>query len=284
MAEIRPMSFEEFRQLVAWAGDEGWNPGINDVDCLWSLDADGFLSVCEQGQFLGGGAIIRHSDSFGFMGLFIIDKAHRSRGLGTELWWARRNRLLERLGQNATIGLDGVDAMVPFYERGGFKQFTRHRRFQFDGTQPADNSLSEVSDLKTVSMDAIAELDRRCFPAERPEFLRSWIQQPDAVSLGVLHNNSLQGYGVMRRCGTGWKIGPLFAESAEVADRLFQAFLAERGHQSVFLDAPDNNPAAIALCERYGMTEVFGCERMYLGTPPDLAHNHIFGITTLETG
>ena len=52
----------------------------------------------------------------------------------------------------------------------------------------------------------------------------------------------------------------------------------------LFLDAPENNPAAIELVHRHGMIEVFGCARMYLGPPPDLAHERIFGVTTFELG
>jgi hypothetical protein len=52
----------------------------------------------------------------------------------------------------------------------------------------------------------------------------------------------------------------------------------------LFLDAPENNPAAMALVQRHRMTEVFGCARMYLGPPPALAHERIFGVTTFELG
>ncbi len=52
----------------------------------------------------------------------------------------------------------------------------------------------------------------------------------------------------------------------------------------VFLDAPENNPAAIELAHRKRMVEVFGCARMYLGPFPDLAHERAFGVTTFELG
>jgi hypothetical protein len=32
------------------------------------------------------------------------------------------------------------------------------------------------------------------------------------------------------------------------------------------------------------MVEVFGCARMYLGPPPVLAHDRVFGVTTFELG
>ncbi|MNR39385.1 hypothetical protein D3C85_1575930 [compost metagenome] len=52
----------------------------------------------------------------------------------------------------------------------------------------------------------------------------------------------------------------------------------------MFLDAPENNPAAMALVQRHGMTEVFGCARMYLGPAPALRHERVFGVTTFELG
>ena len=52
----------------------------------------------------------------------------------------------------------------------------------------------------------------------------------------------------------------------------------------IFLDTPENNPAAMELARRQGMREVFGCARMYLGPAPALAHHRIFGVTTFELG
>ncbi len=105
-------------------------PGSERRRPLLELDRDGFLALEIDGRLAGGGAIIRYDEWFGFMGLFLIDLAHRGRKLGTELWYARRNRLLARMNPGATIGLDAVDAMIPFYERGGFQAHYRHRRFE----------------------------------------------------------------------------------------------------------------------------------------------------------
>ena len=52
----------------------------------------------------------------------------------------------------------------------------------------------------------------------------------------------------------------------------------------LFIDVPENNPAALDLVHQQEMAEVFGCARMYLGPPPKLASSRIFGVTTLELG
>jgi hypothetical protein len=41
---------------------------------------------------------------------------------------------------------------------------------------------------------------------------------------------------------------------------------------------------ALALANRHGMTEVFGCARMYYGPAPVLPWDDIYGVTTFELG
>ena len=40
----------------------------------------------------------------------------------------------------------------------------------------------------------------------------------------------------------------------------------------------------MALVQRHGMVEVFGCARMYLGPLPAVAHERVYGVTTFELG
>lgn len=90
--------------------------------------------------------------------------------------------------------------------------------------------------------------------------------------------------GVARPCREGFKIGPLFADAADSAERVFAGLGAVTAGEPVFLDVPENNAEAVALADRHGMEEVFGCARMYLGTPPPIPWGRIFGVTTFELG
>ncbi len=94
----------------------------------------------------------------------------------------------------------------------------------------------------------------------------------------------MRGYGVVRRCQEGCKIGPLFADDAHAATNLFNHLSDFAAGGPLFIDVPENNPAAFELVRHFRMVEVFGCARMYLGPPPDLAHHLIFGVTTFELG
>jgi hypothetical protein len=139
-------------------------------------------------------------------------------------------------------------------------------------------------DLGTVSIEEIARYDGSAFPAPREDFLKSWIRQPQAVAIAVMDGQSLRGYGVLRACLEGFKIGPLFADDEETPERLFAGLLVRAPAAPVFLDTPEANPAAIALAERHSMTPVFETARMYKNGSPAMQLDRCFGVTTFELG
>ena len=283
---IRNMTRPEVDELVDWAAREGWNPGLHDAGAFWATDPDAFIAAELGGELIGGGAITSYNGEFGFMGFFIVRPEYRGRGLGNTLWHARRDRLLARLRPGASIGLDGVFEMQHYYAKGGFVFSHRDMRYRAEipeGYETMQNDEAIVP-LSSVAFDQVQDYDRTCFPASRPAFLNTWTKLPDALALGCRRDGRLGGYGVVRRCREGCKIGPLFADDAHAANALY-AHLAEfAAGGPLFLDAPENNPAAIELVHEHGMAEVFGCARMYLGPFPDLSQERVFGVTTFELG
>ena len=170
------------------------------------------------------------------------------------------------------------------YKKSGFKLAYRNIRYEGSGGgNPPDNS--EIVKLSTLPQETIDSYDRPFFPAIRSRFIKTWINQPDCQALGIMKSGKLAGYGVIRGCHSGYKIGPLFADSPELAESLFLA-LKSRAKQSepVFLDTPEVNQAAVALAERYEMKISFETARMYTGEIPDMPLNRIFGVTSFEIG
>ncbi len=257
------------------------------LTCFWATDPDAFVAAEVDQRLIGGGAITSYDGAFGFMGFFIVRPEFRGLGLGNALWHARRERLLARLRPGASIGMDGVFAMQAYYAKGGF--VFSHRDIRFRAEIPGSPAIppsgnEDITPLADIGFDQVVAYDRTCFPAPRPSFLKAWLGQPDALALGCQRSGQLSGYGVIRRCREGCKIGPLFADDAQAAEALFARLQDFAAGGPLFLDVPENNPAAIELARRHQMVEVFGCARMYLGSAPDLAHQRIFGVTTFELG
>lgn len=291
---VRPMVRDELDLLVAWAADEGWNPGVDDADAFWAADPDGFVAAEVDGEIVGGGSIVAHGPAYGFMGFFIVRPERRGRGLGRELWHVRRDLLLDRLEPGAAVEMDGVFAMESFYEAGGFVH--QHRDLRFAGVAgthtggdrgvaaAAGTGPVEVLDLADVPFEVVEAYDRAHFAGERAAFLRHWLARPGGHALGVVEDGRCRGYTVIRPARVGHRIGPLFADDADIAEELFAAAVSRVPGAEVFLDVPERNVEAMAMVARHGMQEVFGCARMTLGPPPDLPWNEIFGVTTFELG
>jgi hypothetical protein len=279
------MTRSEVDVLVDWAAKEGWNPGLHDADVFWATDPEAFVAADLEGELIGGASTTAYEGQYGFMGFFIVRPEFRGRGLGNILAHAICERMTARLEQGAPVGIDGVFDMQPYYATLGFRFSHRNIRYRLDVPDgvPAESAAAVVS-LSDVPFDEVETYDRMCFPAPRRVFLERWIAQAGAQCYGLLRGGRLAGYGVVRKCGEGCKAGPLFADDGEAAEALFSALLPFAAGGPLFLDAPENNPAAIALVERHGMDAVFGCARMYLVALPQVDENRVFGVTTFELG
>jgi ribosomal protein S18 acetylase RimI-like enzyme len=273
---VRAMSEADLALALEWAAAEGWNPGLHDAHCFYSADPQGFFVGERDGLPIGCVSAVRYGSGFGFLGLYIVKAEHRGQGFGLALWRAALDHLGDRV-----IGLDGVVAQQENYRRSGFRLAFRNIRQKGRGGGEAPPGLTE---LAAVPIGEILRYDETAFRAPRAEFLKSWISQPGAVALGVVHGRRLEGYGVLRACREGFKIGPLFADDEKTADRLAAGLMARAPGAPVFLDTPEANPGALALAARYAMAPVFETARMLKNGAPAMQVERCFGVTTFELG
>jgi len=275
---VQNMSAEELGVAVEWAAREGWNPGLDDATAFFAADPNGFFRAEAGGETVGTISAVAYGEDFGFVGFYIVKPERRGHRDGLLL---AEHALARLAGRN--IGIDGVLAKQRQYAKFFGFQFA-YRNIRYGGVVAAGMVPAGVRPLGEVPFDAVAAYDRRHFPAERKAFLRAWLAMPHARGFAVERDGRLAGYGVIRQCREGFKIGPLFADDAEIAGDLFGALTAQTAAQPVFLDVPEVNPAAVSLAGRHGMKEVFATARMYNRAIPDLPLDAIFGVTTFELG
>jgi GNAT superfamily N-acetyltransferase len=274
------MRHEEVAFAIDSAAEEGWNPGLFDAECFFQADPNGFFIGQLDEEPVACISAVKYGGSFGFIGLYIVKPEYRGKGYGLQIWNAGLHYLRGR-----NIGLDGVVAQQANYKKSGFKLAYRNIRYEGFGRGRLPNvSDPEIVQLSTVPFEEISAYDKPFFPENRTQFLKCWINQPQSVALGTLQSGRLTGYGVLRACRSGYKVGPLFADSPDLADSLFQALTAHTEGAPIYLDVPEVNPAAVQLAERNGMHVVFETARMYTGDAPALPLMRLFGITTFELG
>lgn len=277
--KIRTMTREDIDLAIEWAALEGWNPGVDDADCFYAADTQGFFVGEIDGEPIATISAVKYGETFGFIGCYIVKPAYRGQGYGQQIWNAGIKYLAGR-----NIGLDGVVVQQENYQKSGFKIAYRHMRYAgVSGGSPPQNS--EIIKLSQLPFETVENYDRPFFPAPRSQFLKSWLDRPHHISLGILAQGQLSGYGTIRVCRSGYKIGPLFADSPESAASLFIALKSQvNPGQPIYLDIPEVNQAAVALVENHQMKLVFETARMYRGSFPNLPLDRLFGLTSFELG
>ncbi|MGW0708488.1 GNAT family N-acetyltransferase [Streptomyces sp. NPDC002643] len=275
-------TLDDWAVVAAWAGEEGWNPGLSDPVCFFAQDPEGFFIGRIDGEPVSAISVVTYGDDYAFLGFYLVRPDLRGQGHGLTTW----KTALAHAGAR-TVGLDGVVAQQDNYRKSGFAY--AHRTFRYSGTAPAYSGTAPEAALPdgVLPVDdvrAVEEYDRACCPADRPRFLERWLTTDGHRALARVVDGRLTGYGVIRPGRDALRIGPLFADTDTDARALLAGLAAEAAGRTFAIDVPETNTAAVALAEEYGLTPSFETARMYTGPIRPYARERVFGITTLELG
>lgn len=281
---IKPVDIENFATAIEWAAAEGWNPGLDDLEAFYSADRSGFMMGLIDDVPVSSISVVKYGENFGFLGFYIVRPDLRESGVGLATWNAGMAYLEGRV-----IGLDGVVDQQSNYRKSGFEYVCSNIRYSgIPVDKYGSKNATETEDITLQSAAEIIEYDSAFFPAPRDKFIHHWVQeglQGSRIAKCVKSEDKIIGYGVIRKCRAGFKIGPLFCDDEDVADTLFCSLVNAVGPDvEVNLDVPNINLPAVNLAERYGLKPAFETARMYKGGIPDLSQARVFGVTTFELG
>jgi len=263
---IRLLCREEMHLTSALADEEGWNVGTTDAQALFDADPEGALCAECGGQIVGCLLAAATGGAHGFLGRYLVRKGFRGRGIGSQLWAAGLAHL-EAAGAT-TIGLNAVLKMAPRYASAGFAKVRRNARYADKSPAPESVPYGLVS-LAGVPFDTLRRYAEAGFGFPRERLLSAWLALPRARGLAAMEGSLVRGFGMIHPCRTGWKAGPLYAETPEIAARLHDGLRAGLPPETpVFLEIPLDNPDAVELVHSRGMRRLFENVRMYRGTPP----------------
>jgi GNAT superfamily N-acetyltransferase len=275
---IDHMTGKEVTVCFEWAKAEGWNPGLHDADVFHRTDPNGFFAARKNGEMVGGISIVSYPSGFHFGGLLIVRPDFRNKGVG--------NLLIAHMLQHSVdhnLGCDGVIHMAKKYESYGF--IPAHRNVRYLGKYfPRPSRRQDLVPISSVPMRKLIEYDARMFPSEREKFLELWTGQPDSFGLACEEDGQIKGYGIIRRCSIGHKVGPLFADDEVIAEDILSSLVSRFPDEEFSLDVPLPNRQAVDLALRFRMKEAFSTMRMYTREVPDIDIDHVFGITSFELG
>lgn len=274
--EVRTLGIAELKTVVNWAGAEGWNPGVNDAETFFAADSSGFFGGYINDELVASISAVRYHNQFAFIGLYIVLPDFR----GNRLTKLLVDKALE-VTQGVVTGIDGVVSMQKSYSNYGFR--IANRNIRYEGSLQLLDGIQDLC-VETESLDDVSAIDLESFGVARESFLKSWLKQDHAFTLMIDYGIGKRGFTTARKCTRGYKIGPLFADSPEIALQLLAGIRNRLGSTTqVSIDVPESNEEAIAIVRALGMSPTFETARMYRGVW-EIPLNKVFGITSLELG
>ena len=114
-------------------------------------------------------------------------------------------------------------------------------------------------------MPEIDSLDSRVFGVSRRRLISSLAEQSEGGYLFESDEGQLGGYGLIRAGARAMYLGPVVAESPQVAVQLMEVLLRAGSGEAFYWDIPNQNLAATEVARALGFAPQRSLTRMYLG-------------------
>ena len=273
---FRTATLRELAEVLDWAADEGWNPGLDDAVAFHATDPEGFFVAVIDSRPVAAISVVNHSPDQAFLGLYLCQPEFRGQGIGFSLW----QYALDHAG-GRTVGLDGVAAQEANYAKSGFVKTGATRRFEGTLQGASDPSIrpAQLGDFARLS-----EIDSKANGFRRDGFLASWTK-PTAhrLTLCLTEGATVTGFATFRACRTGLKAGPVIAPTATDALAMLNAGMAAFSQAQLAVDLPESSADLADILTQEGFTNAFTTARMYRGPAPEMGPT-LQAIATMELG
>lgn len=275
--KVRRMSLAELHQIIDWAAEEGWNPGLEDAAAFYAADPDGFFLNEVNGRPVAAVSVVNHSDKFAFLGLYLCRPEFRGLGYGLEVWRAG----VAHAG-NRCIGLDGVPDQQANYAQSGFSRQGRTVRYRGIVERRLEVAIRPASG---ADISAIYAQDTAANGFCRIDFAAAWFQQTKTRQTLLLgQDEATCAFATYRMCREGVKIGPLHADTADRVKALLASVPEPFGDGPIMIDVPESAELLTKLLKEMGFEPIFETARMYTTTPQCGSKPPYFSIASMELG
>ncbi|XP_078354612.1 holothin acyltransferase-like [Oculina patagonica] len=286
---------EEYESVIINAMvKEGWRPGLKDAECYHACDPTAAFVGELNGKPIGCITVTKYGDSFAFGGCYIVSKEHRGTAYSRKIFDAA----FASVKPPRSIGISALLELEKMYKRKGFRSHFYGARFVFHlptaitrFSEASERSPVKIKRIEEVNSEALFMYDTAVFGFKRRAFLSKWLGVTGShARVAIDSEGSIVGYTVARPMFVkeeGYKIGPLFADSEPIAEKLLKAVFEEllgQGDPAVVVSLDTLTKKATELGERLQGKRSMELVYMVMGDPPDACFDKSFGYTTIELG
>ncbi len=278
---FRPMTPKDIPFGMRLSLAAGWNQTADDWGMLLEQSTSGSFVACLDGVEAGTVTTVSYQDRFHWIGMVLVDEQFRRLGIGKALLTAA----IQAVKGQGLVCLDATPAGKKLYDTLGFKDVYGLGRW-LRGPSPLEiNPAYECPSLTQVMLPALLEYDLPVFGADRSAVLASLLHRAPTLAFYVERGSRLAGYCLGRYGSSYAQIGPVAANSLEIAQTLFLSALKACAQQEVIVDTTFHLPGWNRLLLDLGFREQRPFIRMSLGTfIPPAQHARQMAIAGPEIG
>ncbi|MCA1760312.1 MAG: GNAT family N-acetyltransferase [Bacteroidales bacterium] len=233
MAGLKILEPADIGQALRLSKAEGWNQTEKDWEFLINNDDNICLAADVDGKIVGTATAINYENNVAWIGMVLVDKEYRGRGLSKRLLSA----LFEQLKYCRSIKLDATPAGQPVYRKFGFEDEYLINRMTSDSVSrkslPDENtSFAEPVYLKNIP--EIVDLDKKVFGANRKQLIEFLFENYTDNAWMIKQNGQISGFALGREGTRFFQVGPVVASTTADAKGLIVKSLSQlEDHQAV---------------------------------------------------
>ena len=289
MVKIRALTPKDIDYVTDSVNREKWGHTRSDVKRCFDLEPNGCF-IAEIDRKPVGHAFSICYGKLGWIGLLIVEKEHREKGIGTELMKASINYLQRKHAE--TIKLEAVPEAVSLYKRLGFKEEFDSLRLSLNLKTTQANVKTKtniVKSMKEADIEKVSAFDSDYFGANRSQILKALFREYPQYCFIAEKAGEVLGYIMARQTTYAYLIAPWVCSPRrkDVATALFLACKNALGTDKteIRLGAPAINKSATTLLDSLGFQQISKSIRMIYGregVPENI--KGVFGIGGPEKG
>jgi len=264
--QLRKMVLSDMDSLMKLKDAEGWNQLEKDWALLINYPESVNLVAVLDDHIVGTVTAINYANTVAWIGMMLVDRAHRGRGISKLLMLD----VIDKLKKCKSIKLDATPAGRPVYLKVGFiEEYTLYRM-----TNPSVSKISLSDDpfkteqIKPTDIPEIAAFDKKVFGADRTELITLMYESCPELAWFIKENNRVAGFCLGRRGQNFTQIGPVYASSVKGAKALIRSAVDQITGQAVVVDIPAERSETKRWLEACDFISLRPFERMYLHNNP----------------
>ena len=273
-------SLSEWKEVIKWEMDEQWDIGIDDEECFFQVDPNGFFMGYRDGVPVASVSIVNFDETYSHVGHFLVAPHARAQGYGLNTW---KQAITHDVAYRS--GLDSVVEQRANYEKWGYS--AHYRIFRMSGFMNDGLVVKEInsSPIDEYNLSEVIDFDEYCCGYNRGSLLRSWFTAAGRRGWIYREGNEIAGVLGARLSTAGIRIGPIYARNHFIAQQMLQSIRTYFPSSIRFtVDVPEFSSEMIQDFIDLGFVEQFHTYRMYRGGAPAERSELIKAIASLDLG